>query len=57
MTREGTRRPAVEILRGGPVTEKYILEGKLNDLTEYVQGGTSGMQSFDQHHFWFDPPK
>jgi twitching motility protein PilT len=49
VTREGKRRPAVEILRGGPVTEKYILEGKLNELTEYVQSGTSGMQSFDQH--------
>jgi twitching motility protein PilT len=43
------RRPAVEILRGGPVTEKYILEGKLNQLTEYIQSGQSGMQSFDQH--------
>jgi twitching motility protein PilT len=41
--------PAVEILRGGPVTEKYILEGKLNELTEYLQSGQSGMQSFDQH--------
>src|SRR6478609_3549800 len=37
VTREGKRRPAVEILRGGAVTEKYILEGKLNELTEYVQ--------------------
>ena len=26
----GGRRPAIEILRGGPVTEKYILEGKLD---------------------------
>jgi twitching motility protein PilT len=43
------RRPAVEILRGGPVTEKYILEGKLNQLTEYIESGQSGMQSFDQH--------
>ncbi|MGH7176975.1 MAG: ATPase, T2SS/T4P/T4SS family, partial [Tepidisphaeraceae bacterium] len=43
------RRPAVEILRGGPVTEKYIAEGKLVQLGEYIEGGTSGMQSFDQH--------
>jgi len=43
------RRPAIEILRGGPVTEKFILEGKLAQLTEYIEGGTSGMQSFDQH--------
>jgi twitching motility protein PilT len=45
----GGRRPAVEILRGGPVTEKYILEGRLQQLSEYVEGGDSGMQSFDQH--------
>ncbi|MBC8108717.1 MAG: PilT/PilU family type 4a pilus ATPase [Anaerolineae bacterium] len=44
-----SRRPAIEILRGGPVTEKYILEGKLAELTEYIEGGQSGMQSFDQH--------
>src|SRR3954470_17722542 len=43
------RRPAIEILRGGPVTEKYILEGKLPELTEYMESGQSGMQSFDQH--------
>ena len=45
----GGRRPAIEILRGGPVTEKYIMEGKLAQLTEFIEGGTSGMQSFDQH--------
>ena len=44
-----SRRPAVEILRGGPVTEKYIMEGKLAELTEFMEGGQSGMQSFDQH--------
>jgi len=43
------RRPAVEILRGGPVTAKFILEDKLNDLAAYVQTGEAGMQSFDQH--------
>ncbi|HOW73022.1 MAG TPA: PilT/PilU family type 4a pilus ATPase [Phycisphaerae bacterium] len=43
------RRPAVEILRGGPVTTKFIMEGRLNDLATYVQGGEAGMQSFDQH--------
>jgi twitching motility protein PilT len=46
---DNKRRPAIEILRGGPVTEKYILEGKLNELTAYVETGESGMQSFDQH--------
>jgi twitching motility protein PilT len=45
----GGRRPAIEILRGGPVTEKYVLEGKLAQLSEYIEGGESGMQSFDQH--------
>lgn len=48
--KEGTaRRPAVEILRGGPVTEKYVMEGKLNELSSYLESGESGMQSFDQH--------
>src|SRR5262249_232747 len=47
--REGGRRPAIEILRGGPVTEKYVLESKLTQLSEYMEGGESGMQSFDQH--------
>jgi twitching motility protein PilT len=46
---EGKRRPVVEILRGGPVTEKYIMEGKINELSTYLEGGESGMQSFDQH--------
>jgi twitching motility protein PilT len=46
---EGQRRPAVEILRGGPVTEKYVLEGRLNELSSYIEGGDSGMQTFDQH--------
>jgi twitching motility protein PilT len=50
VTREPAgRRPAIEILRGGPVTEKYIMEGKLPELTEYLQSGQNGMQSFDQH--------
>lgn len=50
VTREDKkRRPAVEILRGGPVTEKYITEGKLNELSGYIESGESGMQSFDQH--------
>ncbi len=49
MREGGGRRPAIEILRGGPVTEKYIMEGKLNELAEYIQSGESGMQTFDQH--------
>jgi twitching motility protein PilT len=48
--REGnTRRPAVEVLRGGPVTEKFVMEQKLTELSSYLESGESGMQSFDQH--------
>lgn len=43
------RRPAVEILRGGPVTAKLIMEGQLGELAAYVQTGEAGMQCFDQH--------
>jgi len=48
-THDEKRRPAIEILRGSPVTEKFILEGRLDELAAYVQGGEAGMQSFDQH--------
>ncbi len=46
---DGGRLPAVEILRGGAVTAKFIQEDRLNELASYVQQGESGMQSFDQH--------
>lgn len=50
MTRDGKGcRPAIEILRGGPVTEKYITDGKLNELGSYIESGENGMQTFDQH--------
>jgi twitching motility protein PilT len=45
----GGRRPALEVLRGGPVTERYVLEDKIAQLNDYIEGGESGMQSFDQH--------
>jgi twitching motility protein PilT len=49
-TKEGNaRRAAVEILRGGPVVERYIMEGKLNELSSYLDSAEAGMQSFDQH--------
>ena len=48
-TREGGRTPAMEILRGGPVTSKYILENKIGDLSDYIATRESGMQRFDQH--------
>lgn len=43
------RRPAVEILRGGPVTAKYIVDNKINQLGEFIELGQIGTQSFDQH--------
>jgi twitching motility protein PilT len=46
---DGGRRPAVEILRGGPVTEKFILQKKLHELKEYMETNEAGMQTFDQH--------
>jgi twitching motility protein PilT len=46
---DGKRRPAVEILRGGPVAQKLILEDRLADLAQYIQSGDAGMQTFDQH--------
>jgi twitching motility protein PilT len=46
--RDGSRRPAVEILRGGPVPTKYILEGKALDLHDYIRTGGAGQQTFDQ---------
>ncbi len=44
-----SRLPIVEILRGGPVTEKFVLEGQLAELADYIERGECGMQSFDQH--------
>ncbi len=48
-TRDGKRRPAVEILRGSAVTQKFILENRLSELTDYIKTGEAGMQTFDQH--------
>jgi twitching motility protein PilT len=48
-TREGKRRPALEILRGSGVTQKFILENRLSELNDYIATGESGMQTFDQH--------
>ena len=48
-TRKEGLRPAIEILRGTPVSSKLISDGKATDLREYIERGESGMQSFDQH--------
>ena len=47
--RDGSRRPAVEILRGGPVPARYILENKALELSEYMKNAGNGQQTFDQH--------
>jgi len=46
--RDGSRRPATEILRGGPVPTKQILEGKALELGDYIRTGGDGQQTFDQ---------
>ena len=46
--RDGSRRPAIEVLRGGPVTSKHILDGKALDLPDYMRSGGGGQQTFDQ---------
>lgn len=46
---DGGRRPAVEILRGTAVSEKFILENRLAELPAYMETGDGGMQTFDQH--------
>jgi twitching motility protein PilT len=48
-TREGARRPAVEILRGGPFTTRALQENRPQDLQTLLTGRQGGMQSFDQH--------
>src|SRR4029434_2726962 len=46
--RDGTRRPATEVLRGGPVPTKYILEGRALELGDYMKSAGDGQQTFDQ---------
>jgi twitching motility protein PilT len=49
VARDGSRRPAMEILRGGPVTSRYIQENRLSDLSDFIATREGGMQRFDQH--------
>jgi twitching motility protein PilT len=49
VTRDGQRRPAVEVLRGSAVTQKFILENRLSELSDFIKTGEAGMQTFDQH--------
>src|SRR5687767_14843396 len=46
--RDGSRRPATEILRGGPVTTKMILEGRALELPDYIRTAGHGQHTFDQ---------
>jgi len=46
--RDGVRRPACEILRGGPVPTKYIMEGRALELADYMKNAGDGQQTFDQ---------
>jgi twitching motility protein PilT len=46
--RDNVRRPAAEILRGGPVPTKFILEGRALELGDYMKGAGDGQQTFDQ---------
>jgi twitching motility protein PilT len=45
---DGSRRPATEILRGGPVPTKYILEGRALELGDYMKSAGNGQHTFDQ---------
>ncbi|HEX4055213.1 MAG TPA: PilT/PilU family type 4a pilus ATPase [Tepidisphaeraceae bacterium] len=49
ISRDGGRRPATEILRGGPVSQKYILEGRALELGDYMKSAGNGQQTFDQN--------
>lgn len=49
VTTNGQRRPAIEIMRGTRVTERLILENRLDELPAYMETGEAGMQTFDQH--------
>ena len=46
--RDGSRRPATEILRGGPVPHKYIMEGRALELHDYMRTAGKGQHTFDQ---------
>ncbi len=49
VAQQGGMRAAMEVLRGGAVTSKYILENRLGELADYMAGRERGMQRFDQH--------
>ena len=49
VTKDGGRRPAVEILRGSGFVDQFIADNQLDEIEGYMRNGESGMQTFDQH--------
>jgi twitching motility protein PilT len=47
-TRDGKLLPALEVLRGGANTARYIAENRLKDLRFHMEGRQGGMQTLDQ---------
>lgn len=48
VTRDGKSLPALEVLRGGANTARYIAENRLEDLRFHMEGRQGGMQTLDQ---------
>ena len=48
-TKDGKRRPVVEVLRGGQYTARCILENRWTDLSNYLGSRQGGMQQLEQH--------
>jgi twitching motility protein PilT len=48
-TKDGKRRPVIEILRGGQYTTRCILENRWTDLSSYMGSRQGGMQQLEQH--------
>jgi twitching motility protein PilT len=48
-TKDGKRRPVVEVLRGGQYTTRCILENRWADLSNYIGSRQGGMQQLEQH--------
>lgn len=49
VTKDGGRRPALEVLRGGPITAKSLGERRIADLRNLPAGRQAGMQKLEQH--------
>jgi len=48
-TKDGKRRPVVEVLRVGQYTGRCILENRWTDLSNYLGSRQGGMQQLEQH--------